>query len=157
MRHEFRGSLAVIAFAGITDWLDGFAARHLRVRGKMGVVFDPLADKLMLLTLFVTLTALGKIPLYLLILVVARDLVIVIGAALLRLLRNVREFLPTMLGKVSTFFQIAYVITVVLNAGYPNRVFSCLQEIGLISTVFFTFGSGAGYVQKGVRLARKSV
>lgn len=153
LRDHYRASLFLIAFAGATDWLDGLAARHLGAGGKLGVVLDPLADKVMLLVLFVILTVIGKVPLFLLILVIARDLVIVTGALLLRILRNIRTFLPTMLGKISTFFQIAYVITIVLNAAFPNRLFWFLQEVGMVSTIFFTFSSGVGYVQKGIRLA----
>jgi cardiolipin synthase len=152
--HEFRASLALIAFAGITDWLDGFTARRFGVAGRTGTVLDPLADKIMLLTLFITLTVIGKVPGYVLAVVIARDLVIVIGASLLRVLRKVRTFLPTMLGKVSTFFQIAYVLTVVLDAGFPNRVFNVLRLTGLACTLCFTVASGIGYVQKGIQLTR---
>jgi hypothetical protein len=59
-----------------------------------------------------------------------------------------------MLGKVSTFFQIAYVLTVVLDAGFPNRVFNALRLTGLACTLFFTVASGVGYVQKGIQLTR---
>ena len=120
----YRAALAMVVLAGVTDWLDGFAARLLKLSGQFGVVFDPLADKVLLVTLFFALGLLGLIPLWMLCLAVGRDLVIVGGAALVRNYRGPRKFRPTLLGKVSTFFQIVLVLLALSFAAYPLR--SCL-------------------------------
>jgi cardiolipin synthase (CMP-forming) len=94
---RFREALAVTVFAGLTDWFDGFAARRLGATGGLGAILDPLADKLLLLTLFLALAIAGLISTLLLFLVLGRDLVIVLGALLIRLFRIVRQFLPSTL------------------------------------------------------------
>lgn len=154
---EFKAALALVLFAGLTDWFDGFTARHLSASGKMGAILDPLADKTMLVVLFIALGVLNLIPLWLMVLVIARDLIIVAGAALLRLFRNVRRFTPTLLGKVSTFFQIVFVLLVVLDAAFPHYVFGVLKDLALVCTTVFTSLSGLGYIRLGIRLAQQHV
>jgi len=152
----YTAALGVVLLAGLTDWLDGFAARHLNVTGKTGVVLDPLADKGLLVTLFLTLGWVGLIPLWLLALVIARDVVIVTGALLLRTLRGVSKFVPTMPGKVSTFFQIVFVLLVLVEAAYPNPIFAGLRDMGLGCTAVFTAFSGVDYVRIGIRLTQET-
>lgn len=145
--------MAIVGLAGITDGLDGYTARKLGVAGRIGLILDPLADKFMLVTLFCALAWAGLIPVWIFIMVMARDLVIVIGALLLRLLRNVRRFLPSILGKVSTFFQIVYVLLALLYPAIPNPVFYWLRATALLLTSIFTLLSGIGYVRLGIQLA----
>ena len=145
----------VVLLAGVTDWFDGFAARHLRVSGKLGVILDPVADKTLLLTLFLTLGVIKLLPLWLIILVIARDLTIVTGALLLRHFRHIRQFLPSTLGKVSTFFQIVLVFLVLVYAAFPNQFYFWLRNIALVLTTVFTAVSGADYVRRGVQMARQ--
>lgn len=152
---KFREALAVVLFAGLTDWFDGFAARHVGVAGKLGAILDPLADKTMLVALFLTMGVLGLIPAWLFALVIARDLIIVAGSALLRIFRNIRKFTPSVLGKVSTFFQIVFVLLVLLQAAFPNELLAALETVALVCTAFFTFMSGFGYVRLGIHLARQ--
>ena len=149
---SYRSAIALVAFAGVTDWFDGFTARKLGVAGRSGVILDPLADKVLLVTLFFALAYAGLLPLWLLGLVMGRDLVIVTGALLLRMLRNVRKFVPSMLGKVSTFFQIVFVLLVLLWAAWPLRLLAVLKMLSLILTTIFTAWSGVGYVRLGVVL-----
>lgn len=155
IQSEFKAALAVVVFAGITDWLDGFTARHFGASGRVGVVLDPLADKTLLVVLFIALAVLKLIPLWLMILVIARDLVIVTGALLLRVFRNIRKFAPTLLGKVSTFFQIVFVLLVVCAAAFPGKLFNALRDVALVCTTVFTSLSGFGYIRIGIRLARE--
>lgn len=152
---EFRAALALVLFAGLTDWFDGFTARHLHAAGKTGAILDPLADKTLLVVLFITLGVLKLIPLWLMALVIARDLIIVSGAALLRVFRNIRRFKPSVLGKVSTFFQIVYVLLVVLDAAFPHYLFDVLKDLALVCTTVFTSLSGLGYIRLGIRLAQE--
>jgi cardiolipin synthase len=144
----------LVLFAGLTDWFDGFAARRFGASGKLGAILDPLADKTLLVVLFLTLGVLRYIPLWLVTLAVVRDLVIVAGAGLLRLFRDIRTFVPSILGKVSTFFQIVFVLLVLIQAAFPSQVVRLGKDVALICTTVFTFLSGLGYVRLGIRLAR---
>ena len=152
---RFQAALALVLLAGLTDWFDGFAARQLGVSGRLGVVLDPLADKALLVVLFLALGAIQKLPLWLVALVIGRDLIIVIGALLLRLFRNIHEFLPSTLGKVSTFFQIMLVLLVLVHLAFPNQFFWWLRNTALLLCTVFTAISGIGYVRLGIRLARQ--
>ena len=154
-RSDFKAALGIVAFAGVTDWLDGYTARRLGVPGRVGVILDPMADKVMLVTLFVALSYVALIPLWMLILVMGRDVIIVAGALLLRLFRNVRKFVPSMLGKVSTFFQIVFVLLVLLYAAVPYSILLWLKMTALALTAFFTGLSGLGYIRLGIQMARK--
>jgi cardiolipin synthase len=156
LRHQFRLGLLLVALAGVTDWLDGFSARKLDVTGKFGVILDPLADKTLLVTLFVSLGVLRLVPIWILALVIGRDLVIVFGSILLRIFRNRRKFIPTILGKISTFFQIVFVLLVLIDAAVPSYAWlSWLEMTALALTAVFTSISGLDYVQKGIIMTRQ--
>ena len=157
MRTQYRSALALVLFAGLTDWFDGFAARRLKAADKLGVVLDPLADKILLVTLFVVLGLLRLIPIWMFCLVIGRDLVIVIGALLVRLLRGVTRLIPTLLGKVSTFFQIVLVLLVLCHLAFPLKLLLWLQNIGLVLCALFTVASGFQYVHRGIQMARRII
>ncbi len=139
----------VFLLAGLTDILDGTAARLFHQRSKLGSMLDPAADKLLMASAFVLLgiPSLNKqntLPLWLIITVVSRDLVIAFGALLLNRLKGVHHFQPSILGKTSTVVQVG-VITVVL-------FFNILEQsppylIWLYwGTFFLTLASGINYV-----------
>ena len=151
---RFREALLLVILAGLTDWFDGFAARRLGVTGRLGIILDPLADKALLVTLFLVLAYVALIPGWVLALVMGRDLVIVIGALLLRIFRNIRKFVPSTVGKVSTFFQIVYVLLVLLDAAFPLQLLDWLRLLALLLTTLFTAWSGYGYVRLGIQLTR---
>ena len=143
--------------AGLTDWLDGYAARRLETDGAVGIVLDPLADKALLVTLFVSFGLLRLIPLWMLILAIGRDLIIVVGALLLRIFRGKHRFLPSMAGKVSTFFQIVLVLLVLLQAAFPHPVIRWLSSLALWLAAVFTCVSGLDYIHRGIRMARERI
>jgi cardiolipin synthase len=153
LQGRFQQALLLVGFAATTDWLDGYTARRFRVSGHSGLVLDPLADKVMLVTLFCALTYLGLIPLWFFVLAVVRDLVIVLGALLVRLFRNVRRFQPVMLGKVSTFFQLTFVLLALVLAAWRHPIIFWLERTALVLSTLFTVTSGIAYVRIGVRLA----
>lgn len=156
LRSRFREALMLAVVAGISDWLDGVAARRLGTSGHLGVVLDPLADKVLLVTLFFVLTAVGLIPVWLTALVFGRDVMIVVGAWLLRWLRGPRQFLPSMLGKISTFFQIMLILAVLLYAVFAGELLHVLKSAGIVVTTIFTGLSGADYVRRGWRMAART-
>jgi cardiolipin synthase len=152
---RFGAALWTVVFAGVTDWLDGYTARKLGAIGDLGTFLDPMADKLMLVTLFFALTYAGLIHLWVFALVMIRDLVIVTGSLLLRIYRDVRKFRPVTVGKVSTFFQIVFVLLVLLHAAFPLAFILWLEWTALALTVLFTTWSGVRYVLIGIRLTRR--
>ncbi len=156
VKARFEAALGLVLAAGLSDWLDGFAARRLKASGgPLGIILDPLADKVLLVTLFVTLALIGLIPLWMFWLAIGRDVVIVVGAWLVRLLRGIRKFLPTTLGKVSTFFQLTLVLTALLHAAFVWQPFLWLKDAALALSALFTGLSGLDYVRKGVEMARQ--
>jgi cardiolipin synthase (CMP-forming) len=155
LRSRFQEALGLVLLAGFTDWFDGFTARRLQVSGNLGVILDPVADKILLVTLFLVLGVMGLLPPWLVILVIGRDLVIVTGALLLRLTRNIRQFIPSTSGKVSTFFQIVLVLTVLIYAALPNELFLLLRNLALFLSAFFTALSGLDYLRRGIQMANR--
>ncbi len=152
---SFRNALFLLLAAGLTDWLDGYAARKLRVSAKLGMLLDPLADKVLLVTVFVAMGLLGLVPFWLFILAAARDLVIVTGVVLLRMLRNRREFRPSTLGKYSTFFQILLGLLSLVYAAYPHPLLWGVKETSVIWAALLTSLSGLDYVRQGIEMARQ--
>lgn len=150
-------ALLVVGFAALTDFLDGYSARALNVSSKWGLVLDPMADKVMLVMLFCALTYVGLIPLWFLILALVRDLVIVTGASLVRIYREVRTFAPTALGKVSTFFQITLALLALLLAAYRVELILWLERTALVLATIFTTASGLDYVRMGIKFAATPV
>ncbi|MGI9072526.1 MAG: CDP-alcohol phosphatidyltransferase family protein [Bryobacteraceae bacterium] len=154
LQSRFREALGVVLVAGLTDWFDGFAARRLHVSGRIGAILDPIADKTLLVTLFLTIGYMRLVPEWLIYLVIGRDVVIVAGALLLRFLRGIRRFLPSTLGKVSTFFQILLVMLVLVQASFPHKILLLLQNIALLLCALFTFVSGLDYVRRGIEMSK---
>lgn len=109
---RFRTAFLLLVVAGITDGLDGLLARWLRQHTRLGQYLDPIADKLMLSTLFVVLTHVGLIPRYVTVLVFSRDLGILLISALLFATSSLRDFRPSFFGKLNTLVQIVTVVAV---------------------------------------------
>ncbi len=105
-------AFALLWVAGVSDGLDGLLARMLQQRTTLGLYLDPIADKLLLSTLFVVLTKVGVIPRYVTVLVFSRDLGILLIATLLFVTNTLRDFRPSLLGKLNTAVQILGVLTV---------------------------------------------
>lgn len=130
--------------AGISDALDGYLARR-GARSHLGAVLDPLADKLLLVSVYVVLAAIGRLPDWLAILVVFRDVVIVGGALVLNFLGHVVTIRPLLLSKVNTAAQIGLIGVVLMQAGFGLN-WAWLTD-GLIAGVAVTTAaSGVAYV-----------
>lgn len=138
-RH-WRVAFALLWIAGVTDGLDGLLARLLQQRTKLGQYLDPIADKLLLSTMFLVLTHVGLIPLYVTTLVFSRDVGILLIATLLFATSTLREFTPSKLGKVNTAVQILGVLTVmtcqvVPGSGLAEVKRALLQAIAVLAPV----------------------
>jgi cardiolipin synthase len=150
---QHRLDLAFLLFvgAGVSDALDGWLARVWNARSALGALLDPLADKALLVSVYVTLAAIGVLPDWLAILVVFRDLLIVGGVLFLWVLGIPARIRPLLISKANTFAQIALAALALLLKGFALAAPSLLE--GLIWLVAFTtFASGAAYVVQAARL-----
>ncbi len=105
---EFMTAFWVFLLAGITDVADGLVAKWVNGTTSLGAVLDPVADKLFLGSLFITLVVIDAVPLWLAVIVVGRDLLIAAGAFLLRLRLRGFRVEPLVIGKICTFVQLVY-------------------------------------------------
>lgn len=145
-------ALVLLAIAGASDGLDGFLARRFGWQTRLGAILDPVADKLLVVTVFLSLVAVGGIPLWLVVLVVVRDLVIVAGATAYRLLFGDLELAPTLLSKLNTLLQVALVLIVLLDlAGLVP--FAWLVQSFIVAVTLSTTLSGLHYVWEWSRRA----
>ena len=111
---RYRVAFALFLVAGFSDGLDGTLARVLQQKTRLGQYLDPIADKLLLSTLFLVLTHMSLVPRYVTVLVFSRDLGIMIISSLLYVTNTLRDFKPSLLGKLNTFVQIVGVTTVLV-------------------------------------------
>ena len=115
LEKRFALSFGLFLAAGLTDALDGLLARLLKQRTMLGQYLDPVADKLLLSTLFLVLMHQGLIPMRVTVLVFGRDVGILVVAAILFAATGRREFRPSLLGKANTLAQVAAVAAVLLH------------------------------------------
>src|SRR5271168_2951692 len=117
---RYKWALLVLVVAGLSDGIDGLLARSLNQRSSLGAYLDPIADKLLLSSSFIILAFKKQIAWWLTIIVLSRDILILIVAVVILLISGYRPFPPSIFGKLTTFFEIALVFTVVLVAAYPG-------------------------------------
>lgn len=109
---QWHGAFLLFVLAGVSDGLDGLLARQLDQHTRLGQYLDPIADKMMLSTLFLLLTREGLIPRYVAVLVFSRDLGILLIATVLFVTNTLRNFQPSLFGKLNTVAQIAAVVVI---------------------------------------------
>src|SRR5271154_4302254 len=126
---HYRWALLILVLAGLSDGIDGLLARSLNQRSSLGAYLDPIADKLLLSSSFVILAFKHEIPLWLMIFVLSRDVIILVVAVVILLIFGYRPFPPSVLGKATTFFQLLMVFSVVLGAAYPSLHLAPIDRI----------------------------
>lgn len=140
--------LAVLLYtvAGLSDALDGYLAKRYDCVSRLGSILDPLADKMLLVGTYVALALLGLLPVWLVFVVVGRDIVILAGALAYHLLIGEYELSPTVISKINTFSQILLGLVIVLAAAglyaLPVRVIDWLVYLVLATTIV----SGVDYI-----------
>lgn len=145
LEQRFDIALVLFAIAGVSDGLDGFLAKQYGWQSRLGGLLDPLADKVLLVSSYLSLALLGLIPVWLMFLVILRDLVIVTGALVYNFQIRELEAKPSLLSKFNTLAQILLVLAVVLDRGLITLPQTLVQ--GLIWLVFSTtILSGVNYV-----------
>ena len=137
---DYRLALTLFVVAGVSDLLDGFLARRFGWQSDLGATLDPLADKLLVVALAALLTVQGHLPLWLALVVVVRDLVIMSGAGVYRLLFGALDVEPTLISKVNTAMQVIIMGMILL----------ALCELAPFSEVFRQLVDPAGFILLGI-------
>lgn len=140
---QFTFALILFAVAGFSDALDGFLAKHYHWESRLGSILDPLADKLLLVASFATLTWLNLIPVWLFWLVIGRDILIVTGGLAYHYLLGQFQLLPTWSSKINTALQIVLVLLVILQHEWPEL--QQMVTIGIWLVVASVVYSGIEY------------
>jgi cardiolipin synthase len=144
---ESRFALSFVLFivAGLTDALDGTLARWLKQRSVLGQYLDPVADKLLLSTIFLVLMHEGLIPTRVTVLVFGRDVGILLVSAILYAAIGRREFKPSIFGKANTIAQVSAVAAVLLHQLTAAHWVVVFRTLALDATILLTVVSGLHY------------
>ncbi len=143
-------ALALFLLAGVTDGLDGLIARSWKQKTALGIVLDPLADKLLLTSTVITLTILKELPRWFTIIVVSRDVFLIGGSMILYMFLGKLGTPPSRLGKFTTGFQLATVLLAMVDNFLPVVKPAILPLVAV--TLGVTVASGLDYVYRGARL-----
>jgi cardiolipin synthase len=146
--------LLLFAVAAVTDVMDGAAARHLGLTTQSGAYLDPIADKCLLSGVFLALAVARIVPWWFVAVVFGRDLYILIAVAAIWLISPIREFPPSVWGKISTFVQILTAVICMSRDVLELRALNSLSAVMLWLCMAFTLWSGVHYTWRGVQLAR---
>jgi cardiolipin synthase (CMP-forming) len=145
IKEHYLLSFILFVAAGLTDALDGALARILKQRSMLGHYLDPVADKLLLSTLFLVLLYKGLMPATVTVLVFGRDVGILVVAALLYAAVGRREFHPSIFGKANTLAQISAVAAVLLHQLTSVYWVTAFRMVALDATIVLTVVSGLHY------------
>ncbi|HTG00863.1 MAG TPA: CDP-diacylglycerol--glycerol-3-phosphate 3-phosphatidyltransferase [Nitrospirota bacterium] len=149
-----KAALIVFIVACITDALDGLIARLTNTQTELGAFFDPIADKLLIISAFVTLVIIGMLPIWFAIIVVSRDMILVLGSIALYFSGHQFVARPSIIGKATTVFQLAAVILSLTMKKTGNNAV-------LINTLYWiaaalTLASGSQYVFRGIKIVGRN-
>lgn len=144
-RH-YTTALMLFVLAGLSDGLDGFLARHLHQQTLLGQYLDPIADKLLLSTMFLSLSIMHKIPWRYTVMVFSRDISILAASSVLYAIAGLRDFRPSIFGKANTFSQVSAIFFVLLFEVYRVEWVWIARSAFLWATFAFTVISGVHYV-----------
>jgi cardiolipin synthase len=144
-RH-YRAALAVLTAAAFSDILDGTVARLLKQESSLGVALDPIADKILMTTGYITLAFRGALPWWLTIIVLSRDVAILMAAAVISLVAGYRPFHPSLLGKASTAAQVATLFAAMCRRARVPFMTADVLKFLIYLAAAFTLASGVHYV-----------
>jgi cardiolipin synthase (CMP-forming) len=142
---RFGVALWVLLAAGISDSLDGLLARGLNQKTPLGAYLDPIADKLLMSSSYLVLALHGKIRWWLAILVLSRDVLLLVAAAVILIAVGYRPFPPSIYGKATTFFEILMIVLVLLVAVWDNEYLWILRNVCTYFVAAFVILSGFHY------------
>ena len=147
-------ALALFILATISDGLDGAIARGLRQKTELGTILDPVADKMLLVSAYICLSIVSsaslklRLPPYVPIIVISRDVIIVIGSVMVYILKGDIKISPSAIGKITTFFQMITVVSMLVQFKYSYIIWNV--------AVAMTVLSGIDYIWKGSRMLNEN-
>jgi CDP-diacylglycerol--glycerol-3-phosphate 3-phosphatidyltransferase len=154
--NEIHRLLAILSFAtvAILDGVDGYIARHYNQKSELGAILDPLADKLLLVSGIVALSFncgnfLGQIPLWFIGTIIGRDLLVLVGIAVIRFIVGKVVVRPRFTGKIATVLQMAVVVWILLK--WDSGQGAIWLKYAMLGAALFTGASGLLYVFDGVK------
>lgn len=162
LEHRYERALVLFFAAGFSDGLDGFLARRYGWITRLGTYLDPVADKALLVSVYLALGAAGALPQWLVALVVGRDILILLLAGVGFVFLKEREFPPALWGKVSTVIQIATAFLATAHFAYPGlglagalEAFTALAGVGTTwSGLYYLWRAGRVFQASGRRVSR---
>ncbi|HUN55132.1 MAG TPA: CDP-alcohol phosphatidyltransferase family protein [Smithella sp.] len=158
IQDEYVKALIAFTAAGVTDALDGTLARLLNEQTKLGAFLDPLADKILLSTSFISLSIFGLIPGWLTVIVISRDCIILLGIVILSMMSITYEIHPVFVSKITTALQIGTVFFTLFLKNFNYSIIS--HDLVIILswlTASFTIISGLWYILKGINFINRTV
>jgi cardiolipin synthase len=148
--HRYLEALIIFIIGGITDFLDGLAARLMKQQTPLGAYLDPIADKLLVITSFIVLGLIGGVPMWLAIIVVSRDVLIITGYGIIVFLTDERpEVKPSLIGKFSTLLQLFTLGVALALLHNPMLMNPWMRDSFIGSTAVLTVVSGVQYIYRG--------
>jgi len=144
---RWHAALVIFIIAAVSDGVDGYIARATKQKTELGKILDPIADKLLILSAFICLSVVRgvspelKLPPYVPVIIISRDAIIILGALLVYLIKGSLDVRPTLTSKITTFFQMLTVISVLLKLA----ISPVLWNTAVVLTVF----SGVEYIMIG--------
>ncbi len=145
VKHDFKWALALFILAGMSDGLDGLLARTLHQQTLLGQYLDPIADKLLMSTMFLVLSIERMIPWKYTVVVFSRDISILLISGVLFMIAGLRDFRPSIFGKANTCAQVAAIFFVLLLLIKPARWIWIARTTFLQATFLFTIVSAVHY------------
>ena len=143
-------ALGIFLFAVVSDFIDGYVARRWHQKTKAGAILDPLADKLLLISAFITLYMMGtelgpvRFPMWLVVAAISREVILILGATIIQLQKGELILNPTLLGKATAFFQMLSVFGVLLDWEFSYMIWDV--------TLVLTIVSGVDYIREGIKI-----
>ena len=152
-RGHYGQALLLLGVAALSDWLDGYLAKRWKLDSYLGSILDPMADKVLIASVYVTLAALSHVPAWLAVVVIVRDLVIVVGWQTFRLLRGELRPRPSRVSRLNTFVQIWLGVAVIAAEAFGGFLPALWIQIGGALALLLAVLSGVHYVLSGFLLA----
>jgi cardiolipin synthase len=145
MQQRWAAAFILFVVAGVSDGIDGFIARHFNMKSEFGAYIDPLADKSLLVSIYVALAVVGAIPSWLAIIVVSRDAMIVSAVLLSWVMSRPVEIKPIMVSKLNTVAQIGFAAFALAANAYGVEL-GGLEEIVMLAVATLTVASAGAYL-----------
>ncbi len=154
LRRRAFDALAIFSIAAATDSIDGYLARHFGAATPTGAFLDPIADKLLMASVYLALASMRSVPWWLVVLIFSRDILILLASGIALRVTRLRAFPPSVWGKASTFFQIMAAVFAMGRDAFGGGFLSAVAGGLVWAAAAMTVWSGIHYGWRGVHLLK---